>query len=193
MRKLLVIGIVSLAVLGGGVATNTAHAENTRAMCPGIIRGVNFYRQTTWTWQEKLGLAKTRAAHKRFHSCKFALWTAHRWMKRSSALRIRHIRYLQYRRSQTLITSDWQCIHSHEGDWEDGGNPYWGGLQMDLNFMYAYGRDMIRKYGAPYGSVGPNGWANAWSPGEQVMVANRAKASRGYSPWPNTAAMCGLY
>lgn len=87
----------------------------------------------------------------------------------------------------------WLCIHRYEGDWKDGGNPYWGGLQMDLNFMQSYGGDMLRKYGYPRGSVGPNGWLNAWTPMEQMMVAQRAYASgRGYGPWPNTARMCNL-
>lgn len=80
--------------------------------------------------------------------------------------------------------SAWVCIHSHEAAWDDAGDPYWGGLQMDQSFMKTYGRDMIAKYG---------GWANVWPPGEQIRVAERAYVSgRGFYPWPNTARMCGL-
>jgi hypothetical protein len=91
-------------------------------------------------------------------------------------------------------TDAWMCIHSHEGDWEDGGWTYIGGLQMDWNFVHTYGQDMIRKYGEPrFSHSGPNGWLNAWTPREQAIVAERAHdAGRGYGPWPRTARMCGL-
>lgn len=54
---------------------------------------------------------------------------------------------------------------------------------MDRGFMESYGADMIQKYG---------GYANLWSPEDQMIVAERAYRSRGYSPWPNTARMCHL-
>ena len=80
--------------------------------------------------------------------------------------------------------SAWVCIHSHEARWDDQGDPYWGGLQMDREFMNTYGRDMVRKY---------HGWAHLWTPADQIRVAERAYVSgRGFYPWPNTARMCGL-
>ena len=78
----------------------------------------------------------------------------------------------------------WMCIHHYEGSWQDAGDPYWGGLQMDRQFMWTYGADMIRKHAG--------GLANTWAPWEQVVVAERAYANRGFSPWPNTARYCGL-
>jgi transglycosylase-like protein len=78
----------------------------------------------------------------------------------------------------------WMCIHNGEGAWDsDTGNGYYGGLQMDKGFMDTYGSDMKAKYGGP---------ANLWSPTDQMIVANRAYATRGFSPWPNTARACGL-
>lgn len=79
----------------------------------------------------------------------------------------------------------WLCIHSHEAAWNDRGDPYWGGLQMDRGFMEAYGPDMIRLHGG--------GWADTWTPAEQIEVAQRAYLKRGYEPWPQTAHMCGVY
>jgi Transglycosylase-like domain len=82
--------------------------------------------------------------------------------------------------------ADWECIHSHEGAWnDDTGNGYYGGLQMDWGFIHTYGRDMIAKYGD---------WrAGRWAPRDQMVVAQRAYSSgRGYYPWPQTARMCGL-
>jgi hypothetical protein len=79
---------------------------------------------------------------------------------------------------------DWLCIHGHEGAWNDTGDPYWGGLQMDRGFMRAYGRDMLQRH--------HGGLADTWTPREQMIVAERARRSRGYTPWPATARMCGL-
>jgi hypothetical protein len=79
--------------------------------------------------------------------------------------------------------SAWLCIHGHEGSWTDSGDPYWGGLQMDKGFMSTYApRWLLAK-----------GWADNWTPIEQMYVAERAYSSgRGFGPWPNTARMCGL-
>ena len=78
----------------------------------------------------------------------------------------------------------WICIHRHEAAWNDRGDPYWGGLQMDRGFMRAYGGDMIRRH--------HGGLADTWTPAEQIVVAERAYASRGFAPWPNTARSCGV-
>lgn len=81
----------------------------------------------------------------------------------------------------------WLCIHRKEAAWNDTGDPYWGGLQMDRGFMSHYGQDMIRKY---------HGWADRWSPRDQMVVAYRAvtgsldQQPRGYGPWPNTRKGC---
>jgi hypothetical protein len=78
----------------------------------------------------------------------------------------------------------WTCIHRREGAWNDAGDPYWGGLQMDRSFMRAYGRDMLARYRGRL--------ADAWTPRDQMVVAERARRVRGYHPWPNTARACGL-
>jgi hypothetical protein len=76
----------------------------------------------------------------------------------------------------------WMCIHRHEGAWNDPNAPYYGGLQMDLGFQRSYGAYLLRTKGT----------ADNWTPVEQVAVAERAYKERGFSPWPNTAAACGL-
>lgn len=78
----------------------------------------------------------------------------------------------------------WLCIHSKEGAWNDTGDPYWGGLQMDRGFMRTYGSDMIRRH--------HGGLADTWTPREQMVAAERARRVRGYTPWPATARACGL-
>ena len=87
--------------------------------------------------------------------------------------------------------AEWTCIHEREGAWNDVGDPYWGSLQMDRPFMRTYGRDMLAKY-AGRGHQGL-GFADAWTPRDQMIVAERAyDAGRGFHPWPNTARACGL-
>jgi hypothetical protein len=77
----------------------------------------------------------------------------------------------------------WLCIHRYEGAWGDSGDPYWGGLQMDRGFMEFY---------APKHLLA-RGWADNWSPLDQMWVAERAyRSGRGYYAWPNTARSCGL-
>lgn len=99
-------------------------------------------------------------------------------------------RQLQRRWSLLGNVRAWSCIHYNprtgtgEGSWDDSGDPYWGGLQMNRGFMFRYGADMIRKY---------HGFANVWHPYDQMIVAQRAlRSGRGYYPWPNTARACGL-
>lgn len=102
--------------------------------------------------------------------------------------------------------SAWLCIHSHEAAWNnnhlswDGQHTdYEGGLQMDSGFQRTYGWDFMWKHrihGVPQG-------AHTWTPLEQMIAANRARVGvdwrgshwpgpRGFTPWPNTARVCGL-
>ena len=83
---------------------------------------------------------------------------------------------------QHWLENAFQCIHQHEGVWRDGGLPYFGGLQMDLDFQRAYGRDYLRYFGT----------ADRWPVSVQLAVAIRGYISRGFQPWPNTRRMCGL-
>jgi len=89
------------------------------------------------------------------------------------------------RRLYPLLGSkrSWLCIHHYEGSWRDSGGPYYGGLQMDYQFMRTYGSDYLRRFGPAYN----------WNPYDQMIVAQRAyNSGRGYYPWPNTARACGL-
>lgn len=74
------------------------------------------------------------------------------------------------------------CVHTHEGAWNDPDAPYYGGLQMDLSFQAAYGGEYLAAYGT----------ADHWPVSDQLHAAYRAWQARGWSPWPATAAMCGL-
>jgi hypothetical protein len=88
---------------------------------------------------------------------------------------------------------EWHCIAHFESTsfWSmsptsdpPSGGEYWGGLQMDSQFMRSYGTDMIRRH--------HGGLADTWTPVEQITVANRAWHARGFAPWPTTSRECGL-
>jgi hypothetical protein len=80
------------------------------------------------------------------------------------------------------LESAFLCIHGFEGSWRDRGDPYWGGLQMDWDFMRAYGREFLSHWGP----------ASNWPRSVQITVAIRGWLSRGFGPWPTTRRFCGL-
>jgi hypothetical protein len=110
----------------------------------------------------------------------------HRWLRRTMHRKISTYRVRVYR--SRLWIPGWArsgllCIHGYEGSWTDSGDPYWGGLQMDRSFMGSYAPGWLLR----------RGYADSWSPAEQMWVAYRAiRSGRGWHPWPNTARYCGL-
>lgn len=84
--------------------------------------------------------------------------------------------------STDSITKGLLCIHHFEGSWSDPNAPYWGGLQMDVNFMEAYGPSFYRRWGT----------ADHWPVWAQLQAGRVAYRVRGWWPWPNTARYCGL-
>jgi hypothetical protein len=141
------------------------------------LSGIHAKRDETWRWQDVMF-----AAHFTYGGA------------------VEHTQSLGYRRSVlTLWThraaqarwlaqhpprlKDWLCIHHYEGSWTDPNAPYYGGLQMDMSFMEAYGARLLRTKGT----------ADHWTPLEQMWVAEHAyRSGRGFYPWPTTARYCGL-
>jgi hypothetical protein len=166
--------------------TRTAWRLSVETMCPGHFEGIAYYRSSVWRFERRMGKKPTRPTYGEHvvGSCEQVAPFVTRWRKLANT---RYKQLLAYVKRNSLTRplhySAWLCIHSHEGAWNDYGDPYWGGLQMDRSFMYSYGRDMIARY---------HGFANVWPPLAQMIVAERAYRSRGFSPWPNTARYCGL-
>jgi hypothetical protein len=96
------------------------------------------------------------------------------WRRLAASLRVRVLHPPHLRQ--------FLCIHHYEGAWNaDTGNGYFGGLQMNIDFIHSYGPDLFAAKGLAY----------RWTPLEQIWVAERAVPSRGFHPWPQTAHMCG--
>jgi hypothetical protein len=127
-------------------------------------------RGTVWRWQSVIGVRRAQSVSPLRSTRALRYWRA------------------QERRVIRLAAnpphkSAWLCIHRFEGSWADSGDPYWGGLQMDRGFMSTYAAGVLLH----------KGWANRWTPLEQMWVAERAfRSGRGFWPWPNTARACGL-
>jgi hypothetical protein len=104
-------------------------------------------------------------------------------------LRLAGVAWLDYRIGDIDPDSPFGCLHGHEANWRDAGDPHWGGLQMDGGFMDTYGSDYQHAF---------HGLADRWPIWSQVVAAYRAYHGyhgyppRGYTPWPNTGRACGL-
>jgi hypothetical protein len=142
------------------------------------LAGIHSKRDQTWQWQDTMSAARSPYAATAEHSpsLKYRAMVLHLWTTRA--------KQAQYAAQHPPRLKDWLCIHHYEGAWpDDTGNGYYGGLQMDMNFMSAYGGALLRKKGT----------ADHWTPLEQIWVAERAyESGRGFYPWPNTARWCGL-
>jgi len=144
-----------------------ASAKPRRHVNAALVRRL---RSTTWRWQTVIGV---RHAHS---VASLRTPRALRYWRRQ----VRHVSWLA---AHPPHKRGWLCIHHFEGSWSDSGDPYWGGLQMDRGFMRTYAPAFLLR----------KGWANRWTPLEQMWVAERAhRSGRGYGPWPNTARYCGL-
>ena len=128
-------------------------------------------RKTVWFWESVMDSRPRVAIKAPLHTVR-----ALRFWRRQA-------RSITFRAAHPPHKSGWLCIHRYEGRWSDNGDPYWGGLQMDRGFMSTYApRVLLRR-----------GWADHWTPLQQMWVAERAhRGGRGYWPWPNTARFCGL-
>ena len=133
-------------------------------------RLISHYRSVAWRWQAVGGAHRTRAPVRPNTARVLRFW------RRTARRALITFTHPPHRRA-------WLCIHRYEAPWRDSGDPYWGGLQMDRGFMAGY---------APHALL-RRGWADRWSPLEQMWVAEHAyRSGRGFEAWPNTARLCGL-
>ena len=168
--------MVAASTLASGSPTTPKRKPDAKTISPRPVRHVNpvvvrRLRSTVWFWQSVMGTRRRTSVKAPLHTVRALRY----WRGQA-----RQVRRLAFRPPHK---SGWLCIHRYEGGWGDDGDPYWGGLQMDRGFMLTYApRVLLRR-----------GWANRWTPLQQMWVAERAhRSGRGYWPWPNTARFCGL-
>ena len=180
-RQLVGLPVLAALLLGAAAATGPSGqaAEQARSLPDGkvVVRKITRYQRATWRWQRLMGVRRTPNL-RRYLRTRDIVYRRHvlsRWRRRAIRARIRAHNPPNERA--------WKCLQRYEGSWKDANDPYWGGLQIDRSFMRMYApRYLLRR-----------GWANRWSPVEQMWVAERAlRAGRGFYPWPTTARICGL-
>lgn len=169
MRTTAALAAASLFLCVVGAATARSPQQASAAAKANAAKTIQL-RQTARSWELLIGLPRawTRAPARAPRAVSF-------WRQRLAAVaRVA---------ARPPHKQGWLCIHRFEGSWRDSGDPYWGGLQMDRGFMRSYApRALLRR-----------GFADRWTPLEQMWVAERAhRSGRGYGPWPNTARYCGL-
>jgi hypothetical protein len=164
-----------VCVLCAGATKSTAATANEQAIA-WLGSQIRTYEQATWHWQHLMGVSPSPTtgespAELGVAGSKLAL---RRWRRlaRVARRRAQHPPHL----------AAFMCIHRYEGSWTDSGGPYYGGLQMNLGFQRVYAPWLVRRKGT----------ADRWTPLEQIWTAEKARRSRGFWPWPNTARSCGL-
>ena len=176
---LLVIAALLSALAAAASVPSVRASDQARSMPDGkvVVRKIKRYQRVTWRWQRLMGVTRTpnRRRYLRTRDIEYRRHVLRQWRRRA----VRATR----RAHNPPHKNQWQCLQRYEGPWRDAHDPYWGGLQMDRSFMRQYApRYLLRR-----------GWANTWTPVEQMWVAERAlRAGRGFYPWPNTARVCGL-
>jgi hypothetical protein len=180
----LVLAATALAAIPAGAHTTGSHdatwLENHRSA----------FIERMWNKRGQLRRIKAdkcrpRPTFKRLPGEILPAWRKHRleWIR----FRVERARGYSSRCVSYHHESLWQCVHDHEGAWNDPNAPYFGGLQMGYWFMETYAP---RLYAA-------KGTADHWTPGEQMQVADRAYHNAGHSlgwldgQWPGTTSECG--
>jgi hypothetical protein len=184
VRRHFVRAAIGAAVLTGLALAGLSTADEARTagtrVDPGsgvVVRKIKRYQHITWRWQRLMGVPRTpnRKRYLRIRDREYRLHILRQWQRRAHRAR--------RRAHNPPHKAAWRCLQRYEGSWNDANDPYWGGLQMDRSFMLHYApRHLLRR-----------GWANRWSPIEQMWVGEHAlKAGRGFYPWPHTARICRL-
>ena len=174
----LVPAVLLIIVVLLGVFAPSAGAQEGQRLVPYdgyLVSSTRAYRQETWRWQKLMKKRRSPAGRGELDpSHEYRRWVNRLWKSRAATAR--------HQAHHPPRHSEWLCIHRYEGGWRLIDGPYYGGLQMNLEFQRMYGPELLRTKGT----------ANRWTPIEQIWVAERAYRELGYQPWPNTARMCGL-
>ena len=174
----LLLALVSICTFALAAPAGAAGPETaTSAEVFELVAAVKQQRSKTWHWQKVMGKRPLPTNFMEERTTDLARLTFLRdlWTKRAAQARARGLR--------PPHRTAWLCIHRYEGPWTDPNAPYYGGLQMSIQFQRAHGRYLLRLKGT----------ANRWTPVEQMWTAERALlAGNGFRPWPNTARRCGL-
>jgi hypothetical protein len=182
LRRLFILACGFALVCGAAAQATTKTAGSADAEALHYLGGlVHRYELSTWHWQRVIGVPRTPSRGRTLAgmSVTGAQAAVRVWRRRAEAI--------ERRATHPPHLHQWLCIyrfehHPAQGWQTNTGNGYYGGLQMNIGFQRRYGGTLLRAKGT----------ADRWTPLEQIWVAERARRTRGFWPWPNTARACGL-
>jgi hypothetical protein len=155
-----------------------------------VLAQIEEERRATHRCQAALGVPLSPVSRMVPRGRKYQIWVLLLWRSRHEAYcaALRHVRRV-YAYDEAPAARLWassaagHCVSSHEGAVDsNSGNGYFGKWQADVSFMLAYGREFYRRWGV----------ASNWPEWAQDVMAHRGYRARGWGPWPNTAAACGV-
>jgi len=175
--------IFTLSVTTSAAASPWPRTPASRQACdhrpsPGLCR-VHWWVDRTWRLEEQRNRARSTYGwwSERHPGAAPYVWVRHLWRHRA-----RVVARIPIRPWSPAWLADALCVHSGEGAWNaiDPTGTYFGGMQFDISTWLSNG-------GGQYASR-----ADYATPTEQLLVSYATWEQRGWSPWPNTAAACGL-
>jgi hypothetical protein len=172
-------GLLTATALAAAPTVDEATARRAAARHEAVAfytHEIRKLRRETWYWQRVMGVRRSHVQSRTLEAHSI------RRLQHLAAVWRRHEKRAFRKAHHPPHLAGWLCIHRYEGSWSDSGPLYYGGLQMSITFMRSYGGWLLRRKGT----------ADHWTPLEQIWTAERARRSRGFYPWPNTARFCGL-
>ena len=141
-----------------------------------LLPVITAHRDETWRWQRVMHRPRTPFSNsaRKVESLAYRRWVLGLWKHRATVAKPGRSSRRTGRSGSVSIAT--------KGRGPTPDAPYYGGLQMDVEFQRTYGIELYRAKGT----------ADHWTPLEQMWVAERAYQTRGFWPWPNTARYCGL-
>lgn len=178
---------LTMATCGVLILTGPPNAKATSLVnaCPNAVWGIYKERGATRKLEREMHRTETKSNFNasKVRSCAYAHWVHVYWHKLHVQRKSEYAAWLKQQQqvsSPNWLVNAFMCIHSHEGAWNaNTGNGYYGGVQFGWNEW--------QQYGGQYASR-----ADLASPAQQIAAAIAYYNVSGFSPWPNTARMCGL-
>jgi hypothetical protein len=79
MLLILTASLIAVSMAG----PTTAHSDNLRVECSGVLPAINFYKTSTWKWQDEFALPHSKVSKQKVQSCKYGKWVAKVWRARA--------------------------------------------------------------------------------------------------------------
>lgn len=128
--KLLALASAALALLVGGTPKAQAKNLSVAHACPGIVKGIYYYRGSARKWERMMGHRPSKSDFNAslVYSCKYATWVAHTWASRAAKNREEYVHWIATQNDpeyQICAVFGRYCSQAKAVAWCEGKfNPY---------------------------------------------------------------------